>query len=265
MRATPDMSQDTLLPFGFPVVDRKKVTAAFDGGRMTSDGGVMRLGAVKRRTGIARTLAAWIADPRNPLFVTHSVAGILRPSAAIPPASRAEPLAASPGCLPLPAATKTPTTSILFAAIPASSWPADICRDSGNDLCSQPTMSRWENAPDLRGVIRLSYAMVDIYCASYARPPRPVAVLLRPGKTPSGTEIRSHPRRRSLRAPRGDGVVRGERYRLHPGLAGQRRAGSPGGTGRRRWACSLRRSPGASGAWPRALRRPRRDWTSAMG
>ena len=110
--------------------------------------------------------------------------------------------------------------------------------DSGNDLCSQPTMSRWENAPDLRGVIRLSYAMVDIYCASYARPPRavtldiddtvdvvhghqqlalfnahydercfqpmhvydtatsrPVAVLLRPGKTPSGTEIRSHLRR----------------------------------------------------------------------
>ncbi|HVB69525.1 MAG TPA: IS1380 family transposase, partial [Acetobacteraceae bacterium] len=110
--------------------------------------------------------------------------------------------------------------------------------DSGAELCSQPTVSRWENAPALREVIRMSYAMVDIYCASYARPPhavtldiddtvdvvhghqqlalfnahydercfqpihvydtatsRPVAVLLRPGKTPSGTEIRGHLRR----------------------------------------------------------------------
>ncbi len=42
--------------------------------------------------------------------------------------------------------------------------------DSGADLCSQPTVSRWENAPTLREVVRLTYAMVDIYCASYAVP-----------------------------------------------------------------------------------------------
>jgi hypothetical protein len=110
--------------------------------------------------------------------------------------------------------------------------------DSGNDLCSQPTVSRWENAPTLREIVRMTYAMIDIYCASYANPPgavtldiddtvdvvhghqqmslfnahydercflpihvydtamsRPVAVLLRPGKTPSGGEIRGHLRR----------------------------------------------------------------------
>ena len=48
------MLQDTLLPFSFPAVGRKKVSAAFDGGRMTSDGGVMLLGAVERRIGLAR-------------------------------------------------------------------------------------------------------------------------------------------------------------------------------------------------------------------
>jgi hypothetical protein len=37
-------------------------------------------------------------------------------------------------------------------------------------------MSRWENAPDLREVIRMSYALVDIDCASYARPPRAVTL-----------------------------------------------------------------------------------------
>jgi hypothetical protein len=37
------MADDTSAPFGFPAVDRKKPVAAFDGGRTTSDGGVMLL------------------------------------------------------------------------------------------------------------------------------------------------------------------------------------------------------------------------------
>jgi hypothetical protein len=43
------MSDDTVAPFLFPAVSRKKVTAAFDGGRITSDGGVMLLAAAERR------------------------------------------------------------------------------------------------------------------------------------------------------------------------------------------------------------------------
>ena len=99
-------------------------------------------------------------------------------------------------------------------------------------------MSRWENAPGLRELIRLGRVMVELYCASYAAPPaavtldiddtldvvhghqqlslfnahydercflpihvydtatgRPVAMILRPGKTPSGGEVRGHLRR----------------------------------------------------------------------
>ena len=72
------MSDDSLLPFDFPAVSRKKLTAAFDGGRMTSDGGVMLLAAAERGLGVAQRLARLIADQRNPLLVTHSVADILR-------------------------------------------------------------------------------------------------------------------------------------------------------------------------------------------
>ena len=43
--------------------------------------------------------------------------------------------------------------------------------DSGRDLCSQPTLSRLENAPGLKDVIRLTYALVDQWMASYAMPP----------------------------------------------------------------------------------------------
>jgi hypothetical protein len=105
-------------------------------------------------------------------------------------------------------------------------------------LASQPTLSRLENAPDLRTLLRLGYAMVDLWCRSYRSPPKSVtldiddtldvvhgeqqlslfnahydercflpihvydadsghcvAVLLRPGKTPAGSEIRGHLRR----------------------------------------------------------------------
>lgn len=51
------MTEDTLLPLSFPAVGRKKVTAAFDGGRITSDGGVMLLAAAERRLQLADRLA----------------------------------------------------------------------------------------------------------------------------------------------------------------------------------------------------------------
>ena len=215
------MQEDTTERFAFPAIGRKKLTAAFDGGRLTSDGGVMLLAAAERRMGIAQTLAPLIADPRDPRLVTHSVADILR----------ARMLAIACGyedADDLDHLRTDPGFKLACGRLP----------DTGAELCSQPTMSRWENAPTLREVIRMSHAMVDIYCASYARPPaaitldiddtvdvvhghqqlslfnghydercflpihvydtatsRPVAVLLRTGKTPSGIEIRGHVRR----------------------------------------------------------------------
>lgn len=42
--------------------------------------------------------------------------------------------------------------------------------DNGADLCSQPTISRLENTPRLRDVIRLGGMLVDLWCANYAKP-----------------------------------------------------------------------------------------------
>ena len=104
------MPDDTILPFSFPAVGRKKLTAAFDGGRISSDGGVLLLGVVEQQLGIAEKLARLIADPRNQAFVTHGVDDILRA-----PSS------------PSPVATKTPTILTTCAPIPPSSWPAAVC------------------------------------------------------------------------------------------------------------------------------------------
>ena len=48
------MTDDTLLPFSLPAVQRKKVTAAFDGGRLTSDGGVLLLSGADRQLGLVQ-------------------------------------------------------------------------------------------------------------------------------------------------------------------------------------------------------------------
>jgi hypothetical protein len=37
-------------------------------------------------------------------------------------------------------------------------------------------VSRWENAPDLRTLIRLSHGMVDLWCESYHRPPKAITL-----------------------------------------------------------------------------------------
>jgi hypothetical protein len=77
-RTTPAGSDDSAPGFSFPAVGGKKITATFDGGRLTSDGGVLLLAQAERAMGICRRLAACIADPRDPTRVTHRLDDILR-------------------------------------------------------------------------------------------------------------------------------------------------------------------------------------------
>ena len=72
------MTDDTLLPFDLPAVRRKKVTAAFDGGLISSDGGLVLLREAERRLGLADTLAGCIRDQRNQALVVHTLAAMLR-------------------------------------------------------------------------------------------------------------------------------------------------------------------------------------------
>src|SRR3954470_11150733 len=77
-RAASAMSEDCVLPFAFSAVHCKKVVAPLDGGRPTSDGGLMLLAAAARSRGFVDKLAALIPDPRDPALVTHRRTYILR-------------------------------------------------------------------------------------------------------------------------------------------------------------------------------------------
>src|SRR5260370_1481941 len=153
------MTDDNLLPFWFPVVHRKKITAAFDGGRISSDGGVMLLAQAERRLGIADQLARVIPDERDASRVVHRLPDILR--------ARIFAIACGyEDADDLDRLRFDPALKLACGRLP----------DTGRDLCSQPTVSRWENAPSLRDLIRLMRVMVDLYCASYTTSPAAVAL-----------------------------------------------------------------------------------------
>ena len=217
----PATDDDTLLPFSLPSICQKKVTAAFDGGLISSDGGVLLLAGADKRLGLVDTLAAIIPDHRDPAKITHTMSDILR--------ARILAIACGyPDADDLDDLRKDPAFKLACGRLP----------ESGDDLASQPTMSRWENAPDLRTLIRLTYATVDLWCNSYRRPPKSIMLdiddtadmvhghqqlslfnahydercflpihiydaatghcvltMLRPGKTPDGKEVRAHLRR----------------------------------------------------------------------
>jgi stage V sporulation protein SpoVS len=217
----PATDDDTLLPFSLPNICNKKVTAAFDGGQISSDGGVLLLSGADKRLGLIDALSRLIPDDRDPAQITHSVADILRERI----------LAIACGYADgndLNVLRKDPAFKIACGRLP----------ESGIDLASQPTLSRLENAPDLRTLIRMARGMVDFWCQSYRKSPKSVTfdiddtadtvhghqqlslfnahydercfspihiydadtghcvvTILRPGKTPDGREVRAHIRR----------------------------------------------------------------------
>src|SRR5260370_32969914 len=60
------MTDDTILPFSFPAVHAKKVTAAFDGGRLTANGGVMLLATGQTASRLGRQVGPGVPGSARP-------------------------------------------------------------------------------------------------------------------------------------------------------------------------------------------------------
>ena len=242
----PAMHQTTGLLPGLSPVCGKPVHIAFDGGRLTSDAGILLLAEIDRRLAISERLARCIEDPRAPERTRHALAEMIR--------FRALLIAAGyPDANDCDALRADPAFKMAVGRLP----------ESGADLCSQATMSRLENLPGPVALTRMMAAMVDLFCDSFPEVPRrivldiddtedrvhggqqlalfnahydgrcflpihiyeattgkPVAVILRPGKTPDGAEVALVLRHvvRALRArwPRVDILVRGDSHYGRP-------------------------------------------------
>jgi Transposase DDE domain group 1 len=231
---------------GLSPVGGKPVQVAFDGGRLTSDAGVLVLAEIERRLGLAERLARCIEDPRAPERVRHGLAEMIRFRALMIAAGYAD----ANDC---DALRTDPAFKMGVGRLP----------ESGADLCSQPTMCRLENLPTATALKRMMAAMVDLFCDSFEQVPRrivldiddtedrthggqqlalfhahydsrcflpihvyeatsgkPVAVILRPGKTPDGAEVALVLRHlvRAIRArwPKIDILIRGDSHYGRP-------------------------------------------------
>ena len=132
----------------------KRLDIAFDGGILTSDSGALLLREVEARSGILSRISDAIRDRRHKSYVAHSVSDLVRQrvfqiACGYEDANDCDALRSDPGfkaacgCLPF----------------------------SGQDLSSQPTMSRFENQMSRSDLYRIARAFVDAFIASYKKPP----------------------------------------------------------------------------------------------
>ena len=211
------MTEDTLLPFDLPAASRKKVTADFAGGLISSDGGLVLLRAAERRLGLAEALAGCIREWRDPERVVHTLPAMLRfrMFAIACGYEDADDCDALRGRSPLqagggPGAGERPRP--VFPAHHEPSGERALARRGGAHdgrpgrrllpLFPAPpaaiTLDIDDTCDPVHGRQQLSLfnAHYDTRCflpvhVYHVESGKPVAVLLRPGKTPSGAEIRT--------------------------------------------------------------------------
>jgi hypothetical protein len=134
--------------------------AAFDAGRLTSDGGLPWLAEADAESGVCEALAAEVPEwRRGP--VRHSLATLVRQrvyqiACGYADQDDADTLRADP------------LLKLACGRLPAS----------GADLASQPTLSRLENAVDRGACYRLARALVGVYLRERERAGVPERILL---------------------------------------------------------------------------------------
>src|SRR5207244_2937124 len=72
------MTEATLFLPGLSPVGGKTITATFDGGKPSSNGGVLILREIERKLGLAAVLSRHIPDDRDRMRITHSYSDMTR-------------------------------------------------------------------------------------------------------------------------------------------------------------------------------------------
>ena len=128
----------------FANVSKKAVVARFDQRRSSSDGGAILLKACDERLGLSARLASCLSDGRQRSKVAHSLEGLFRQRMFGIACGYAD-------CNDAARLADDPVMKLLAGRDPAS----------GASLASQPTLSRFENAPRRGELLRLSEALAE--------------------------------------------------------------------------------------------------------
>ena len=152
---TPQPAADEVGVINFGQLGRRKIEGRFDGGSMTSDAGVMLLAEVDRKLGLLGAAARCIADPRDPLLITHSVRDMLR--------QRVYGLALGWEDLNDHGALRRDVAMQTAVGVE-------------RDIASAPTLCRLEKWADRATAWRLHAVLVEQFIASFESPPEEVVL-----------------------------------------------------------------------------------------
>ena len=137
--------------FEFPRVNRRIVEARFDGGDITSDGGVLLLRQADRLTGLSDSIARALSDPRRQASCDHDVPGLVRQRL----------YAIALGYEDLNDHDGLRQDVALQTAVERDQW-----------LASASTLCRFENRADRETAWRLHEVLRDQFIASFKRAPK---------------------------------------------------------------------------------------------
>src|SRR5713226_3945114 len=140
-------------------VGGKAVDLDFDGGRLSSDAGVVLLKDPDEQLGLTRDLAAVLSDPRDPRRVNFTSEDLLK--------QRVYQIAAG---------YEDANDSNSLRDDPIFKLMLDRLPESGAPLASQPTISRFENRVSRTELSRMARVLVDQCIASYSRPPKVIVL-----------------------------------------------------------------------------------------
>lgn len=144
------MTECKQISFDFPTCKSKKVQADFNGGDVTSDGGILLFRQADRKLGLTRCLSKLLADGRRQSSCDHDQVRLLR--------QRIYGLA-----LGYEDITDHNTLRSDVA------WQTAV--DTDDALASAPTLCRWENRADRETAKQVSEWLVELFIKSFKAPP----------------------------------------------------------------------------------------------
>jgi len=128
----------------FSFYRHQPILADFSGGQITSDAGLLPLRAFDQRHHLTRDLAQLLSDPRDDERVRHDSLALLRQR-----------------LYQIVAGYEDANDADRLRHDPLLQIVAD--QKLGHALGSQPTLSRWENAPSARDLVRLNDALLEMF------------------------------------------------------------------------------------------------------
>ena len=149
------MDEDTQSVLGFANVQGKKVEADFEGGTVTSDGGALFLRVVERGIGVIRRLVNAVRDRRHASYIDHTLKDLI-----------------SQRVYQIACGYEDANDANTLRGDPCFKTVCERLPISGPDLASQPTLTRLENNVSRTDLLRMAYALADVFVASYKTPPK---------------------------------------------------------------------------------------------